>query len=78
MVEDGRPLVDVVPFPGVQRNACVQAELLAIVSAVVSITHAYGGQVLAECVETAEQAAAAKGLGVDLAQGWYFGAPTRP
>ena len=47
----------------------------AVVSAVVEITHAYGGQVLAECVETADQAAAAVELGVDLGQGWFFGRP---
>lgn len=47
----------------------------AVVAAVVDITHSYGGCVLAECVETAEQAAAAYELGVDLAQGWFFGRP---
>ena len=49
----------------------------AVVAAIVSITHAYGGVVLAECVETAEQAQAARDLGVDLAQGWHFGRPVR-
>ena len=49
----------------------------AVVSAIVSITHAYGGLVLAECVETQEQAQAALDLGVDLGQGWLFGRPTR-
>ena len=47
----------------------------AVVAAVVNITHSYGGRVLAECVETAEQARAARDLGVDLAQGWLFGRP---
>jgi len=47
----------------------------AVITAVVQITHSYGGQVLAECVETAEQALAARDLGVDLAQGWFFGRP---
>ena len=47
----------------------------AVVEAIVSMTHSYGGQVLAECVETAEQADAAAQLGVDLAQGWFFGRP---
>lgn len=50
----------------------------AVVRAVVAITHAYGGQVLAECVETQEQADAALGLGVDLGQGWLFGRPVLP
>lgn len=49
----------------------------AVVTAVVDIAHSYGGLVLAECVETAEQVAAAAGLGVDLAQGWHFGRPER-
>ena len=47
----------------------------AVVAAVVGITHSYGGRVLAECVETAEQADAARELGVDLGQGWFFGRP---
>jgi EAL domain-containing protein (putative c-di-GMP-specific phosphodiesterase class I) len=46
-----------------------------IISAVVDITHSYGGLVLAECVETEEQADAARELDVDLAQGWLFGRP---
>ncbi|CAA9389776.1 MAG: diguanylate cyclase/phosphodiesterase (GGDEF & EAL domains) with PAS/PAC sensor(s) [uncultured Quadrisphaera sp.] len=50
----------------------------AVVTAIVGITHAYGGLVLAECVETAEQASAALDLGVDLGQGWFFGRPERP
>lgn len=47
----------------------------AVVAAVVEIAHSYGGQVLAECVESPEQAARALELGVDLAQGWLFGRP---
>ena len=50
----------------------------AVVSAIVDITHSYGGLVLAECVETAEQETAARELGVDLGQGWAFGRPERP
>ncbi len=49
----------------------------AVVTAIVDITHSYGGQVLAECVETEEQAAVATDLGVDLGQGWLFGHPER-
>jgi len=49
----------------------------AVVAAIVDITHSYGGQVLAECVETEQQAAAATDLGVDLGQGWLFGHPQR-
>jgi diguanylate cyclase (GGDEF)-like protein/PAS domain S-box-containing protein len=50
----------------------------AVISAIVEITHAYGGKVLAECIETREQAIAARDLGVDLGQGWLFGRPVRP
>jgi EAL domain-containing protein (putative c-di-GMP-specific phosphodiesterase class I) len=49
----------------------------AVVGAIVEIAHSYGGSVLAECVETTEQADAALALGVDLAQGWLFGRPQR-
>ena len=47
----------------------------AVVAAVVSMTHSYGGRVIAECIETAEQADAARELDVDLGQGWFFGRP---
>jgi EAL domain-containing protein (putative c-di-GMP-specific phosphodiesterase class I) len=47
----------------------------AAIGAIVAITHSYGGLVLAECIETAEQAEAAAALDVDLGQGWLFGHP---
>jgi EAL domain-containing protein (putative c-di-GMP-specific phosphodiesterase class I) len=47
----------------------------AVIAAVVNLTHSYGGRVVAECIETAEQADAARELGVDLGQGWFFGRP---
>jgi EAL domain-containing protein (putative c-di-GMP-specific phosphodiesterase class I) len=50
---------------------------VALVTAIVSIVHAYGGKVVAECIETAEQADASRELGADLGQGWYFGRPVR-
>lgn len=50
----------------------------AVVSAVVEISHSYGGQVLAEGVESEHQSAAVLGLGVDLAQGWLYGRPMPP
>ena len=50
----------------------------AVVQAVVDITHSYGGLVLAEGVETEEQAAIARELGCDLGQGWLWGRPVRP
>ena len=47
----------------------------AVVAAIVNIAHSYGGRVVAECIETAEQADAARDLDVDLGQGWFFGRP---
>lgn len=49
----------------------------AVVSAVVRIARSYGGSVLAEGVETAEQARAVRELGVELGQGWFYGRPVR-
>jgi EAL domain-containing protein (putative c-di-GMP-specific phosphodiesterase class I) len=49
----------------------------AVVAAIVDIVHSYGGLVLAECIETSDQAEAATQLGVDLGQGWLFGRPER-
>lgn len=51
---------------------------LAVVRALVEMTHGFGGRILAEGVETAEQATIATDLGVDLGQGWHFGYPERP
>ncbi len=50
----------------------------AIVSAVVALGHAMGLSVVAEGVETAEQAAAVSRLGCDEMQGYYFARPSRP
>ncbi len=47
----------------------------AVVAAIVQMVHSYGGVVLAECIETYEQALSAQDLGVDLGQGWYYGRP---
>ncbi len=58
-------------------QALPEATSRAVVAAIVDMTHSYGGQVLAECVETEDQAEAATDLGVDLGQGWLFGRPQR-
>jgi EAL domain-containing protein (putative c-di-GMP-specific phosphodiesterase class I) len=47
----------------------------AIVSAVVALGHAMGLRVVAEGVETAEQAAMVRRLGCDELQGFYFSKP---
>lgn len=59
-------------------QALPDATSMAVIAAIVGLTHSYGGQVLAECVETEEQARLATELGVDLGQGWLFGRPERP
>lgn len=47
----------------------------AIVQAVVSLSHALGTTVIAEGVETQEQAQELRDLGCELAQGFHFGRP---
>jgi len=50
----------------------------AVIGAVVDITHSYGGLVLAEGIETEREADQVVRLGVDLAQGWFYGRPAFP
>jgi EAL domain-containing protein (putative c-di-GMP-specific phosphodiesterase class I) len=47
----------------------------AIVKMIVDLTHTVGMRAVGEGVETAEQLAALKELGCDLAQGYYFSKP---
>ena len=47
----------------------------AIVPDTIGLAHALGLRVVAEGVETEEQLAKLKGLGCDLAQGYYFAKP---
>ena len=47
----------------------------ALVRKIVEICHTLGLEVLAEGIETPEQAALLKGMGCDLGQGYYFGRP---
>ena len=49
--------------------------LRTLVRAMVDFAHGCGAKVVAEGVETAEDAAALLELEVDLGQGWYFGRP---
>jgi EAL domain-containing protein (putative c-di-GMP-specific phosphodiesterase class I) len=47
----------------------------AVIRAVTDMSHELGATVVAEGIETAEQAALVADLGADLGQGWYFGRP---
>ena len=68
---------DVVKLDKALVQSLPEVSSTTVVAAVVEIAHSYGGKVLAECVETAEQAGAAAALGVDYGQGWFFGRPVR-
>jgi EAL domain-containing protein (putative c-di-GMP-specific phosphodiesterase class I) len=50
-------------------------EDVVIVSAIIALAHTLGMQAIAEGVETAEQRAQLRGLGCDMAQGYYFSEP---
>lgn len=53
------------------------ASAIAVVRAIVTMSHDLGALVVGEGIETADQAEAAGELGVDLGQGWHFGRPQR-
>jgi len=50
----------------------------ALAAAIIHMGHALGQQVIAEGVETAEQAARLRELDCDIAQGYYFAKPMEP
>ena len=49
---------------------------VAIVSAIVALSHSIGATVIAEGIETEEQATASRELGADLGQGFFYARPT--
>lgn len=59
---------------GVSRDAV----LSTLVRSLAGFAHESGARVVAEGVETAEDASALLGLGVDYGQGWFFGRPGPP
>jgi EAL domain-containing protein (putative c-di-GMP-specific phosphodiesterase class I) len=60
------------------NGLCDDAEDSAIVSAVISMGRALGIAVVAEGVETAEQAVRLRNLGCPFAQGYHFARPADP
>ncbi|MGY1682547.1 EAL domain-containing protein [Geodermatophilus sp. SYSU D01176] len=52
--------------------------LSTLVGSLVTFAHGSGARVVAEGVETADDAAALRALGVDSGQGWHFGRPGPP
>jgi EAL domain-containing protein (putative c-di-GMP-specific phosphodiesterase class I) len=52
--------------------------LATLVGSLTTFAHDCGARVVAEGVETAEDATALRALGVDHGQGWYFGRPGPP
>jgi EAL domain-containing protein (putative c-di-GMP-specific phosphodiesterase class I) len=52
--------------------------LSTLVGSLVTFAHGSGARVVAEGVETADDAAALRALGVDHGQGWHFGRPGPP
>ncbi|MGY1831586.1 EAL domain-containing protein [Geodermatophilus sp. SYSU D01180] len=52
--------------------------LSKLVGSLVTFGHSCGVTVVAEGIETAEEAARLRDLGVDLGQGWYYGRPGPP
>ena len=49
-----------------------------LLGAIVSVAHALGHDVIAEGVETQEQAVALSGIGCEVVQGYYFSRPVTP
>lgn len=59
---------------GCSRNP----HLRAAIESIVLLASRLGGRVVAEGIETAEDFAAVRSLGIDLVQGYYFGRPAAP
>lgn len=73
-IQEVKPSVVKLCITLISRIECNQS-LLEELKKVVEQVHAMGGKVLGEGVETKEQAAILKQIGVDLAQGYYYAKP---
>ena len=60
------------------RQMLTSPRCLELVRGIVNMVHAIGADVIAEGVETAEQAEQLKALGVRYLQGWHIGKPGSP
>jgi len=60
------------------RQMLTSPRCLELVRGIVNMVHAIGADVIAEGVETAEQAEQLKTLGVRYLQGWHIGKPSSP
>lgn len=57
------------------RQMMTNERCFELVRGIVNMIHAIGAKVIAEGVETREQAEKLRGLGVEYLQGWYIGRP---
>jgi EAL domain-containing protein (putative c-di-GMP-specific phosphodiesterase class I) len=60
------------------RNIVDAPQAAALAAAIIQMGHALDKQVIAEGVETLEQATRLQGLGCDIGQGFYFAKPMTP
>lgn len=60
---------------GFLKKACARREQTAVLSAIASIARALNLSIIVEGIETTEQIELLRSLGVDLGQGYLFGAP---
>lgn len=60
------------------RQMMTNERCFELVRGIVNMIHAIGAKVIAEGVETREQAEKLRGLGVEYLQGWYIGRPAPP
>ncbi|MEV1291386.1 EAL domain-containing protein [Pseudonocardia sp. NPDC049635] len=64
--------------PSPDRRSARDLDSPVVLSAMIELAHSLGLAVVAESVETAEQAARLRSLGCDIGQGWYLSAPLHP